>query len=93
MRRTPSAAEMNQAIKAVHSLVPFFTPTAADVADAGNQVCTAFDQGKSFSQVKSKALDMVGAGSFSWLIPSSVAGDAVRTLVNLYCPAYASKLV
>lgn len=92
LRRQPTAAEVSQAIKAVHGLVPFFTPTAADVADVGNQVCTAFDQGKTFSQVKSKALDMVGAGSLGWLIPSSVPGDAVRTLVNLYCPAYASKV-
>jgi hypothetical protein len=90
-RRQPTAAQVAQVIAAVHSLVPFFTPSAADVADAGTKVCTAFDQGKSFSAVKSTALDLVGAGSYSWLVPPSVAASAVRSLVNLYCPAYAAK--
>lgn len=91
-RRQPTNTEVSKAISQLHSLVPFFTPSAADVADVGNQVCTAFDQGKTFSQVKSKALDMVGAGSYSWLIPSSVPTSAIRTLVSLYCPAYSSKV-
>ena len=90
-RRTPTAAEVNQAIKAVHQLVPFFTPTATQVARVGNQVCTAFDQGMTFAQVKSKISAMLG--SLSWLVPSSVATQGVRTIVSLYCPGYASKLV
>ena len=92
-RRQPSAAQVSQVIAAVHGLVPFFTPSAADVADAGNKVCTAFDQGKSFTSVSSTALDLVGAGSYSWLVPSSVAASAVRSLVNLYCPAYAARTI
>ena len=92
-RRQPTSAEVGQAIIAVHSLIPFFTPTPADIAATGNQVCTALDQGQSFSQVKSAALDMVGAGSYAWMIPSSVPEIAIRTVVALYCPANASKLV
>ncbi len=92
-RRQPTAAELSQAISAVHSLLPFFTPTVAQLAVSGDQVCTALDQGVSFSQVKSQALALVGAGSISWMIPSSVPDTAVRTLVALYCPANAVKLV
>lgn len=92
-RRQPTAAELSQAISAVHSLLPFFTPTVAQLAAAGDQVCTALDQGVSFSQVKSQALNMVGAGSLAWMIPSSVPDTAVRTLVALYCPANAVRLV
>jgi hypothetical protein len=90
-RRQPTAAEVSGAIKAVHQLVPFFTPTAVQVARVGNQVCTAFDQGLTFSQVKSKVSALLGP--WSWLLPSSVASQGVRVTVDLYCPGYASKLV
>jgi hypothetical protein len=90
-RRTPSAAEINQAIREVHQLVPFFTPTPKQVARVGDQVCTALDQGMTFAQVKSKISAMLGP--LSWLLPSAVAAQGVRTTVNLYCPGYASKLI
>jgi hypothetical protein len=89
-RRQPTAAEINQAIQAVHKLVPVFTPTSAQVARVGNQVCTAFDQGMTFSQVKSKVSALLG--SWSWLLPSSTAADGVRAVVTLYCPGYLSKV-
>lgn len=89
-RTQPTAAEVDAAIEAVHQLVPFFTPTAAQVAKVGNEVCTAFDQGMTFSQVKSKVSSMLG--SFSWLLPSSAVTEGVRTVVSLYCPGYASKV-
>ncbi len=47
----------------------------------------------SFTQVKNDALNLVGAGSIAWMIPTSVPDTAVRTLVALYCPTDASKLV
>jgi hypothetical protein len=75
----------------VHHLVPFFTPTSQQVARVGNQVCTALDQGMTFAQVKSKVSAMLG--SWSWLVPTSIAAQGVRTIVGLYCPGYASKLV
>jgi hypothetical protein len=53
-------------------------------------VCTAFDQGQTFAQVKATGLSMVSA----YVPVSAAAADyAVRTAVALYCPAYASKLV
>jgi hypothetical protein len=91
-RRQPTAAEVNQVIATVHNLLPFFTLTAAEVAAAGNQVCSAFDQGKTSAQVQAAVLNMVGAGGLGSLVPPSIPADAVSSLVNLYCPAYASKL-
>lgn len=90
--RQPSAAEVNEAISAVHSLVPFFTPTPTDIATTGIQVCTALNQGQSYAQVQADALDMVGAGSYASYIPSSVPAVAIQTLVALFCPANAAKL-
>ncbi|MDQ1421371.1 MAG: hypothetical protein QOJ52_3333 [Acidimicrobiaceae bacterium] len=90
-RRQPTGAEVNQVIASVHALVPLFTPTAAQVATVGNQVCTAFDQGKSLAQVKATAMQM--AGVYAALIPDSVATSAVRTVVTMFCPGYISKLV
>jgi hypothetical protein len=90
VRRQPTAIEIGKAIKAVHQLVPFFTPTAKQVAHVGDQVCSALDQGMTVSQVKSKITAMLG--HLSWLLPSAVAAQGVRTVVNLYCPGYASKV-
>ena len=89
-RRQPSAAEVNQVIASVHALIPLFTPSPAQIAQAGNQVCTAFDQGKSAAQVKAAGMQM--AGVYAALVPAGVADSAVRTIVTLFCPGYASKL-
>jgi hypothetical protein len=89
----PSAAQVQSAIAGITGLVQlplFFQITPANVAQVGNQVCTAFDQGQTFAQVKATGLSMVSA----YVPVSPAAADyAVRTAVNLYCPAYASKLV
>ncbi len=91
-RTVPSAAQVQSAIQGITSLVqlPLFVQiTPANVADVGNRVCTAFDQGQSFSQVKATGLSMVSA----YVPVSDAAADyAVRTAVSLYCPGYASKL-
>lgn len=91
-RTQPSAAQVQQAIETIHNAVPFFTPTPAQVAQVGNEVCTDFDHGETYAEVVAQALNDVGAGSYSWMIPSSVPAEAVSTLVGLYCPGYASKL-
>ncbi len=92
-RTVPSAAQVQSAIAGISSMVQlpfFFSITPANVAQVGNQVCTAFDQGQSFAQVKATGLSMVSA----YVTVSPAAADyAVRTAVALYCPAYASKLV
>lgn len=91
-RTQPTAAEVHQAIVAVQGLVPFYTPTPADIAAAGNDVCTAFDQGDSLTQVQAAALNMIGAASFSSFIPAADTDVAIQTLVALYCPGYASRV-
>jgi hypothetical protein len=90
-RRQPSATEVAKIINSVHALVPLFTPTAAQIAQAGSQVCTAFDQGKTVAQVKAAAMQM--AGIYAALIPLGAADSAVRSIVTTYCPGYLSKLV
>jgi len=89
-RRQPTAAEVSQVISRVHALVPLFTPTPAQIAKVGDEVCTAFDQGKTVAQIKATAMQM--AGAYAALIPGSVATSAVRTIVTLFCPGYTSKL-
>ncbi len=92
-RTVPSAAQVQSAIAGISSMVQlpfFFQITPAHVAQVGNQVCTAFDQGQTFTQVKATGLSMVSA----YVPVSAAAADyAVRTAVSMYCPAYASKLV
>jgi hypothetical protein len=92
-RTVPSSAQVQSAIQGITGLVqlPLFVQiTPANVADVGNRVCTAFDQGQSFDQVKSTGLSMVSA----YVPVSDAAADyAVRQAVQLYCPGYASKLV
>ncbi len=92
-RTVPSAAQVQSAIAGITSMVQlplFFQITPANVAQVGNQVCTSFDQGQTFAQVKATGLSMVSA----YVPVSAAAADyAVRTAVALYCPAYASKLV
>ena len=87
-RRQPSSAEVQQAIKGLQQYVDF-TPTPAQVAQAGDMVCDAFDQGQTFAQVKAAARSMVP----SYFEVKPGADDyVVRTAVRLYCPAYTSRL-
>lgn len=92
-RRTPSPAEVKQAIDELRSrvggLLRFVSPTATQLHQGGDQVCTGFDNGQTFEQVRSAGLSS---------IPNSVkvspenADWAVRKLVTLYCPGHAGKL-
>jgi hypothetical protein len=92
-RRVPSAAEVQQVIAGISSMVQlplFFQITPAHVADIGNRICTAFDEGQTFAQVKATGLSMVSR----YVVVSPAAADyAVRQAVALYCPAHGSKLV
>jgi hypothetical protein len=91
-RRQPTSAEIAQVIAGVKTALPFVTLTAAQISQAGNQVCSAFDQGKTFAQVTTQVLATLGGAALGGLIPASVPAGAVRTLVTLFCPGYASKL-
>ena len=92
-RRVPPASEVNQVISTLHGLLPLYTPTAAQLATIGDKVCTAFDQGQTFAQVRGSLLSFAGAAAFAAFVPLSASDTAVRTLVGMYCPLYGSKLV
>ena len=93
-RRTPSATEVqgviNELKRQVGGILLLVSPTAAQIAQAGDQVCTAFDGGQSFAQVKATGLSMIPA---SITVPPATVDWAVRQAVTLYCPGHASKLV
>ena len=93
-RRTPSAAEVQAAInelkRQVGGMLLLVSPTPAQLAQAGDQVCTAFDDDQTFAQVKATGLSMIPA---SITVSPATADWAVRQAVTLYCPGHASKLV
>jgi len=89
-RTVPTAAQVKQLISAVHAEFFFFTPTPAQIAHVGNEVCTALDQGDSIAQIKATAVHM--AGPFAAMVPAGFVNSAARTIVNMYCPGYDSKL-
>ena len=93
-RRTPSTAEVNAAIsqlkQQVGGLLLLVSPTPAQIDQVGDQVCTAFDNGQTFAQVKATALSMIPP---SVIVTAATTEWAVRQAVTLYCPGHASKLV
>ena len=93
-RRTPSPAEVNSAIsqlkQQVGGLLLLVSPTPAQIDQVGDQVCTAFDNGQTFGQVKATALSMIPP---SVTVTAATTDWAVRQAVTLYCPGHASKLV
>jgi hypothetical protein len=92
-RRTPTAAEVQGVIaelkRQVGGLLLLVSPTPAQIDQAGDQVCTAFDNGQSFAEVKATGLSMIPA---SITVTSTTAEWAVRQAVTLYCPGHSGKL-
>jgi hypothetical protein len=92
-RRAPSSTEVQEALKIFPQYVKtFIKPTSAQVAELGDRVCTAFDEGQTFAQVKATGLGMVTQVPKTTVLPGG-ADWVVRTIVNLYCPGHAPKLV
>jgi hypothetical protein len=92
-RVVPSAARVQQAISELPSYVhSILSPSPAQVAQLGDKVCTMFDQGQTFAQVKATGLQMVTQIPLTTVLPGG-ADWVVRTVVNLYCPGHSSKLV
>lgn len=93
-RRTPTAAEVQAAItelrRQVGGVLRYVSPTPDQLAQAGDEVCTAFDNGQSFAQVKATGLSMIPA---SVTVTPATVDWAVRQGVSLYCPGHADKLV
>jgi hypothetical protein len=92
-RRVPTAAEIQGVIAELKKRVPllsFVSVSPAQIDQIGNQVCTAFDGGQTFAQVKVTGLSMIPAGVS---VPAGTDDWAVRKAVALYCPGHANKLV
>lgn len=93
-RRIPSPAEVQSAIaelkRQVGGLLLLVSPTPAQIDQVGDQVCTAFDNGQTFAQVKATALSMIPP---SMTVTAETTDWAVRQAVTLYCPGHASNLV
>lgn len=92
-RRVPTAAEIQAVITRLKKDIPiltFVTISPAQIDQAGDQVCTAFDNGQTFAQVKATGLSMIPS---SVTVPAATADWAVRQAVALYCPGHANKLV
>ena len=92
-RRVPTPAEIQAVITRLKKDIPilsFVTIAPAQIDQAGDQVCTAFDNGQTFAQVKATGLSMIPA---QVTVPTTTADWAVRQAVALYCPGHANKLV
>jgi hypothetical protein len=92
-RRVPTAAEIQGVITRLKKDIPmltYFSITPAQVNDAGDQICTAFDSAQTFAQVKATGLSMIPS---TIKVPAATADYAVRQAVAMYCPGHANKLV
>ena len=92
-RRVPTAAEIQGVVARLKKDIPilaFVAVSPAQIDQAGDQVCTAFDGGQTFAQVKATGLSLIPA---SITVPVTTADWAVRQAVALYCPGHANKLV
>jgi hypothetical protein len=92
-RRVPTAAEIQGVVARLKKDIPilgFVAVAPSQIDQAGDQVCTAFDNGQTFAQVKATGLSMIPA---SVTVPATTADWAVRQAVALYCPGHANKLV
>jgi hypothetical protein len=91
-RTTPSASAVTKAIAGLRNFVRTpFTPTASQVGQFGDAVCSAFDKRQTFSQVKAAILQQVKKLPFTTVM-AGAADYVVKTAVSLYCPGYKSKV-
>lgn len=91
-RTTPTSAEVTAAIQGLKKYVhSFLSPSASQVAELGNDVCTAFDKGKTAKSIEATMLAKVKSLPLTVVLPGA-AQYVVRTEVKLYCPGYKSKV-
>jgi hypothetical protein len=90
-RRNPSSAEVMGALQTLKARIPMMPLNESYARDFGNQVCSAFDAGSSFSQVVNNAIAAASKVPF-FSLSQADAQFAVRTAVQLFCPGYAAKL-
>lgn len=86
-RITPTSAQVQAAITALHSRIPMFSPTESQLLAFADAACSQFDQGQTFAQVQAtvqKAVSYVQGASLS----AADAQYAVNVVVSLRCPGY-----
>lgn len=92
-RTDPSAEQLAATIAQVRERIRVpFAPTEGHVRAFGDAACSAFDQGKTAPQVRDLVLQAASQLPSITVSPADI-NFAVRTAVNLFCPAYSSKLV
>ena len=90
-RLNPASFQVFQAIQQLALRIPLFKPSEAQARQFGDMVCTAFDQGSSYVDVRAGVLSAVG--QVPGLSVSAADADyAIRTAVGLFCPGHKSKL-
>lgn len=90
-RTGPTKAALQGAIRELDARTNYFRPTEKQIREFSGEVCTAFDQGYSYAEVKSGVLD--SATRTPYLGVSSADADySLRSAVQLFCPGYAPLL-
>jgi hypothetical protein len=91
-RTSPSSEQLADVIAQVKERIPMtFQPNEGHVRAFGDAVCTAFDQGKTASQVRGLVLQ--AASQLPAITVSQAnATFAVETAVHLFCPGNSAKL-
>jgi len=91
-RVNPTTAQVQAAIAQIATRIPFFSvATDAQARQFGDAVCTAFDQGNSYAQVKTQVQQALSQLPLVSIKPADM-DFAIRTAVSLFCPGYTSKL-
>jgi hypothetical protein len=90
-RTKPSAAALSSAVSGLkHYVHTIFSITSSEVAEFGDDVCSAFDQNKTYPQIKAEITAKVKQLPFT-TVTAGAADYVVRTAVKLFCPGYTSR--
>ncbi len=88
----PSTAAVDQAITGLGAYVKSpIKPSVAQVNTLAGDVCTAFSQGSTVSQIEAAMDQRLGSIPFTTVLPGA-STYIVDTAVSLYCPRYSSQL-
>jgi putative peptide zinc metalloprotease protein len=86
-RTEPAPAEITRAIALFHQRMPLYQPNEAQVRRFGDALCTAFDQGRTYAEVKAGVRQAVARVPFMTASPADL-DMSIRTAVALFCPGH-----
>lgn len=90
-RVEPSKAAIRAVINELDARTNFIKPTESQIREAGDKICTAFDQKYSYAQVKQAVLDAAKQAPYLG-VSSDDAEYSVMSAVGLFCPAHQGAL-